>query len=258
MIQLGNCEALLSAGCSLRCASCNHGSAVTPHSFLAPESMEHDLRLLGRVAHFDFHCLQGGEPLLNKQILDFMDVQERSGIADKYGLLTNGTLLEKMSDDFWRKAARPNFELRWSVYPVITDEYLAEMTAKAASFGVDFRPGRIGAFKPMLTKNRDGGAAVWKICPWKKCYCCHEGHLYHCPIAALFPEQFPELFDGSPPSHTVDGYPLETLTDTVLHEMLRRDAPLKSCEICTGAVVGEWRAWKQIRDRDEWIKDTTV
>ena len=258
MIQLGNCEALCASGCTLACANCNHASAITPHSFLSPESMERDLRLLGRVVHFDFHCLQGGEVLLNKRLLELMDVQERSGIADKYGILTNGTLLDRMTDDFWRKAARPNFELRWSVYPIITDEYLNEMTLKARSFGVDIRPGRIGAFKPMLTTHKDGGQHVWNICPWKKCYTCHEGYFYHCPIAALFPAQFPERFADGPPAHTVDGYPLETLTEEVLREMLARKNPLKSCEICTGAVVGDWAPWKQVSNREEWIKATTV
>lgn len=220
--------------------------------------MERDLRNLGRVAHFGFHCLQGGEPLIHKGIIEFMEVQERSGIADKYGILTNGTLLHMMTDEFWKKAARPNFEIRWSVYPVITDEYLHEMTAKAASFGVDFRPGRIGAFKPMLTTHKDKGQHVWNICPWKRCWTAHEGHLYHCPIAALFPEQFPERFEGGPPPHDVDGVPLETLTEAGLQEMLDRRKPLKTCEICTGAVVGDWQPWEQIRGREEWITATTV
>jgi hypothetical protein len=220
--------------------------------------MARDLFKLSKVAHFGFHCLQGGEPLLHKQILEFMDVQEASGIADRYGILTNGTLLHTMPDEFWRKAARPNFEIRWSVYPIITDAYLEEMTEKARSFGVDFRPGRIGAFKPMLTRHTDGGAAVWKICPWRRCWTAHEGMLYHCPIAALFPEQFPELFEGGAPSHTVDGYPIETLTRDIIHQMLNREAPLKTCEICTGAVVGDWVPWSQTRGRDEWIQRTTV
>lgn len=259
MIHLGNLEANLVRHCTLHCMNCNHGSAIAKPWSMAPESMDQDLRLLGRVAHFGFHCLQGGEPLLNKRILEFMDVQERSGIADRYGILTNGTLLSRMPDEFWQKAARPNFELRWSVYPVITEEYLAEMVAKAAQFGVDLRPGRINAFKPMFTTHTDGGAEVWKVCPWKRCWTAHEGYLFHCPIAALFPEQFPERFAGGPPHPQVDGYPLATLTEDVLREMLAREAPLKSCEICTGAIVGDWTPWREIKTgREDWIKTTTV
>lgn len=226
---------------------------------MKPESMERDLALLGRVAHFQFHCLQGGEATLNQQLLEFMDVQERSGIAERYGILTNGVLLHKMTDEFWKKAARPNFELRWSVYPVITDEYVTEMTAKARSFGVDFRPGRIGAFKPMFTKHADKGQAVWNICPWRACYTAHEGYFYHCPIAAFFPSQFPELFEEVP-HPLVDGYPLDTLTEEVIQGMLVRPHPLRSCEICTGAVIGDWVPWGQLetKNRAEWIRNTTV
>lgn len=258
MIQLGNLEANLTRHCTLKCSNCNHGSAVAKPWYMEPASMERDLGQLGQVAHFGFHCLQGGEPTLHPKLLQFMDIQQRSGIADKYGMLTNGTLLHKLPDEFWRKAAAPNFELRWSVYPIITDAQLAETTEKARSFGVDFRPGRIGAFKPMLTRNKDGGAAVWKVCPWKRCWTAHEGYFYHCPIAAIFPEQFPEQF-SAPVSHQVDGYPLATLTEEIIQQMLTREAPLKTCEICTGAVVGDWVPWSEIRTgREDWIKATTV
>jgi MoaA/NifB/PqqE/SkfB family radical SAM enzyme len=258
MIALGNLEANLARHCTLKCTNCNHGSAIADHWFMEPESMERDLAKLSKVAHFSFHCLQGGEPLLHKRLLDFMDIQERSGIADKYGILTNGTLLHAMPDEFWKKAARPNFELRWSVYPIITDQHVEEMTAKAKSFGVDFRPGRIGAFKPMLTTHSDAGQHVWNICPWKRCWTAHEGMLYHCPIAALFPSQFPERF-SEPPHPQVDGYSLDTITEDTLKEMLNRQQALKSCEICTGAVVGNWVPWSQIKTgREDWIKSTTV
>lgn len=257
MIQLGNLEANLTRHCTLKCTNCNHGSAIAKPWSMEPESMARDLAALSKVAHFHFHCLQGGEPLLHKRILEFMDIQEASGIADRYGILTNGTLLHTMPDEFWKKAARPNFELRWSVYPIITDEYLNEIREKARGFGVDLRPGRINAFKPMLTRHADKGAAVWKVCPWKRCWTAHEGFFYHCPIAALFPEQFPELFESAPHPQ-VDGYPIATLTEDVITQMLYREPPLKTCEICTGAVVGDWVPWSQTRGRDEWIKTTTV
>ena len=258
MIQLDNIECNTVRHCSRKCTSCNHGSAIAKPWYMKPESLERDLKLLGRAAHFGFHCLQGGEVLLHPEVIDFMDIQERSGIANKYGILTNGDMLFKMTDEFWRKAARPNFEMRWSVYPYVTDEYLSEMTAKAASFGVDFRPGRIGAFKPMLTTHKDKGAHVFSICPWRRCWTAHEGMFFHCPIAALFPEQFPERFADGPPSHTVDGYPLDTITEEIIQGMIDRTVPLKTCEICTGAVVGDWVPWTETRGREEWIKATTV
>lgn len=261
MIKLGNLESNLARHCNLACTSCNHGSAVAPRWFMTPQSMANDLKLLGRVAHFSFHCLQGGEPLLNPDFLEFMDVQAQSGIADNYGMLTNGVLLDRMPEEFWLKAKRMNYEIRVSVYPALKTETLQFARAKAKELDLNFRPSNeFESFLKMFHDNPNGGAEVWKICPWKRCWTVHEGYFFNCPQAAFLPQQFPEKFPhvlnpylaGVP-----DGVRLEDLTEEKLRWMMSHEEPLLACANCTGG-TNVRIPWSQTRKREEWLAASTV
>ncbi len=258
MSEFVNLEFNLVRHCNYSCRSCNHFSPVAKRWFMDPLELERDLAVLTRVAHWSFGCAQGGEPTLHPKLIEFLEIIHRSGIADKVGMLTNGSLLDRLPDEFWKTAAKVGLELRCSVYGKLPPHMLPYATEKAKEYGVDFRPGNVAAFKPMFTRNKDGGRKVWAICPWKRCWTLHCGYLYHCPIAAFLPVDFPEKFaDRVDP--LVDGYPVATLTHEVLSEMLTRKHPLKSCEVCTGAVVGDWVPWAEIREgREAWINATTV
>lgn len=258
MIQLGNLEANLARHCNLACTSCNHGSAVADRWFMTPESMERDLSHLSKAAHFHFHCLQGGEPTLNSRFLEFMDVQARSGIADNYGMLTNGTLLDRMPEEFWKKAQSMRYEIRVSVYPALKKEILAYAQSKANEYGIRFMPSNeFESFLKMFYDNPNGGADVWKICPWKRCWTCHEGYLFNCPQAAFLPSQFPEKFPAMRDNPIADGVPVEGVTSEQIQWMMEHAEPLKSCANCTGG-TNVRIPWSQNRERAEWLKASTV
>lgn len=257
MIQLEKCEANLSRGCSMACISCNHGSAVAEHWFMEPESMERDLAMISNVVHFGVHILQGGEPLINKRFIEFMDVQARSGIADSYGMLTNGTLLDRMPDEFWIKAKAMNYEIRISWYPALKSDTKEAFESKAKEFDIQLQISpKFTHFWKMFKKQEDGGKQVWKDCHFRKCTTVHEGYLYVCPTSAFYPGQFPEKFD-SPPNPLVDGIPLEGITEEKIRWMMEREEPLTTCAICTGgeAIL---MPWHQTRDRAEWIRESTA
>jgi len=257
MIQLGNLEANLARHCNLACTSCNHGSAVATRWFMEPESMARDLAHLSKAAHFHFHCLQGGEGTLNKKFLEFMDVQARSGIADRYGMLTNGTLLDRMPEEFWLKAKQMDYEIRVSVYPALKKETLEYAQRKANEYKLNFRASNeFESFLKMFHANENKGQKVWEICPWKRCWTLHEGWFFNCPQAAFLPGQFPELFpDITDP--LVDGVRVEGITEEKIRWMMEHEHPLESCANCTGG-TNVRIPWTQHRDRAEWIKASTV
>ncbi len=257
MIKLVNLEANLARHCNLHCTSCNHGSAVAKTWFMTPESMARDLAHLARAAHFSFHCLQGGEPTLNKRFVEFMEVQAQSGIADHYGMLTNGTLLDRMPEEFWVKAQAMNYEIRVSVYPALKKETLEFAHAKAREYGLNFRPSNeFESFLHLFNDNPNGGAEVWKICPWKRCWTLHEGMFFNCPQAAFLPGQFPEKFPGIK-DPLVDGVPVEGITEEKIRWMIEHEDPLSSCANCTGGTQSRIK-WSQHSKREEWLKASTV
>lgn len=259
MIFLGDIECNVVRHCNFACTACNHGSAIAPVWFMQPESLAHDLAALAKVAHWKFFCLQGGEPLLNKRIVEFMDVARQSGIADQVGLLTNGSLLPRMTEAFWRKSAEISLELRVSRYPRLEQLTLDYAAAKCAEYGVTFKPHETTTFLKIFAKHEDKGQRVWDHCPWKRCWTVHEGHLAHCPQAMFFPEQFPHRFD-SPPAKMVDAVPIAELTEAKLCEMLSQPSPLRTCAICTGGdqdgkiVI----PWSEERKPADWELQSTV
>lgn len=243
--------------CNYSCRSCNHFSPIADRWFMDPAELRRDLGVLSKVAHWKFACCQGGEPLIHPRVAEFMEVVHESGIADQVGLLTNGSLLDRMPDSFWETAKRVNLELRCSVYAKLPESVLAIAAFKAKKYGIHFRSWKTDTFRPMLTKHADLGQATWEKCPWKRCWTLHCGYLYFCPQSAFMPGQFPEMFSERPTPYT-DGYKVEELTPAILEAMLERHDALSSCEICVGHGA-EPRPWGEApRAREKWIQESSL
>lgn len=254
---LGDLEFNLVRHCNFSCLACNHFSPIAERWLMEPEELERDLAVLTKVAHWSFACCQGGEPTLNPRLIEFLEIVHRSGISDQVGMLTNGSLLDRLPEAFWKTAAKVNLELRCSVYAKLPEHIIPFAESKCAEYGIKFRSWKTDGFMPMFQKHEDRGQATWDKCPWKRCWTLHCGYLYFCPQSAFMPGQFPEMFNGRPEPF-VDGYPIATLTPEVIEEMLVRPHALKSCEICVGHGA-EARPWTESpRERETWIKKATL
>lgn len=249
MIAHFNGEANIVHQCNNRCAACNHLSPFAPPYFMSPEVLERDLKWCAKLMHFDIFRLQGGEPLLHPWLLELMDILCRSAIATTPGVLTNGKLLPQMDDAFWRKCHDLEMELCCTIYPNLPEESLRIATAKAAQFKVNFRPAPASPFLKMLHPN-DGGSFAG--CPWKQCWCVHEGWFFACPIAPFLAPQIMNL-----PMET-DGLKLsDATTEADIMAYVERKEPFQSCRMCAGT-HGGGLPWHQVRNMEEWIKDSTV
>jgi hypothetical protein len=256
MIFIDKCEINVCRHCNNHCAYCNHGSPLAKPYFMDPETLRRDLAALSPRLHIGFLCLQGGEPLLHPRVMELMDVAKDSGIADQHGFLSNGRLLHKMPEEFFRKCGQmkvgdKKLEFRVSVYANLDVKTLEEPTRKAEQYGFEVRPGNTPIFWKLFYEQKDGGAGVWNVCPCKTCYTIHEGYFYHCPLAAFFPEQFWGL------DPHVDGLPLAGLTEKSAAEFLARRTPLVSCTHCAGANNSR-NSWHETFNREEWMKEATV
>lgn len=250
MISHYNMEANVCHHCNSRCACCNHLSPFAPPYFMEPASLERDLGILGRLMHIDLFALQGGEPLLHPQIIDLMRILAASKFATAPGILSNGKLLDRMPDDFWRTAAALNIDVRVTVYPNLPPETVAVAKAKAAQLGAKLWLSPLGSFVKMLKDNPNGESFAG--CPWKTCWAVHDGYFFACPIAIFLAPQHLGL-----PWQT-DGLPIsDATTESDINAYLARKEPFKSCVKCTGAQA-EWVPWHQVNTLEEWIKDSTV
>jgi hypothetical protein len=232
--------------CTNACVVCNHASTkFTEHYFMEPSVLKRDLDVMKNHIRTKLLFVQGGEPLLHPKVVELMSLCYDAGIAKQCGVLTNGKLLPRMGDDFWEMLATRRMELRMSCYPDLDPSIVPFALEKGQKHGFFVRPQEINAFKPLFRKN---GGETYFGCPWNRCLTIHEGYFYLCPLTAFFPKQFMGL------PETIDGIPIEGMTDERLQSCLNRNTPLETCRICAGA-TGPSIAWHQPKNKEEWMAE---
>lgn len=216
--------------CNLNCTACNHLSPVFKASLMDVEAFARWTELLARHVTFKTIVLQGGEPLLHPRIDDLLSRAKASGLAERVHVLTNGTLLGRMSDVFWERVD----QVEWSQYPGIERPSLD--AAKTAKIKPTDLPTFTESFSTIRNEDKD---LVWKVkdrCRlFNRCFALSDGHFFKCIISSFIPEQVhhPHLSPA-----TVDGVPIHDgpLLGEQLAAYVADETPLRSCEWCCGVI----------------------
>ena len=106
--------------CNLNCAGCDHFSPLAKPQFADFEEMERDFTRLAELFHDRPGVLsfQGGEPLLHPEIIKFMAMTRQKFPRARIYIITNGTKLLSMSDEFWNSCKENNIEILTTKYPI--------------------------------------------------------------------------------------------------------------------------------------------
>lgn len=130
---LGNIEYHLTEHCNLKCAGCIHFSSCADEEFADLQEFKSDMSRLSEILRgdiFEVHLL-GGEPLLHPQVDEFMIfARELLPKANIY-IVTNGILLLKMPESFWRTASSINIIIKITKYPINLDMEAIHKKAEA-------------------------------------------------------------------------------------------------------------------------------
>jgi organic radical activating enzyme len=229
--------------CNLRCAHCCNTSPYLPHKTLDPAHIADTLATMSAVLQADVFKIMGGEPLLHPQITEVLRVVRASGVASVVRLFTNGLLLSRMDDDFWRALD----QLTVSTYASapVRREHLALIEDKADRFGVVLNVKPVQHFSQVMHDvRRHDDAAVQKT--WDSCWLRHrclvarDGRFYICTRAAYLEDlhervQLSEPFEDPRARRLADSVALDDpqLGDQLL-ALLNRSEPLHSCRFCLG------------------------
>jgi MoaA/NifB/PqqE/SkfB family radical SAM enzyme len=108
--------------CNLNCKCCNHFSPLVEKYFVETEVFEKDFSRLSELAgrkneNID---IMGGGPLLHPEISKILEIA-RKYFDGPINIVTNGTLLKKMSTDFWEACKRNNINIKVTSYPIKLD-----------------------------------------------------------------------------------------------------------------------------------------
>lgn len=127
--------------CNLKCKSCLHFSPLAPEIYQDVDILERDCARLaeltgGRVADI---CVLGGEPLLHPQITDCLDIARKYFPIDRIYIVTNGLLLPKQPEAFWKNCKKNNVGIDISLYPINLDLNKLKKLAEQHGVQLQFR-----------------------------------------------------------------------------------------------------------------------
>jgi ABC-2 type transport system ATP-binding protein len=117
--------------CNLKCKGCSHfAPLVDGEVFTDIEVFKRDFSRLKQLFEHIYEIrLMGGEPLLHPELLTFCHFIRNLYPNTNVSIYTNGILLLKMSDDFWKTCSENNILVKITYYPI--DLRVAEIRRKA-------------------------------------------------------------------------------------------------------------------------------
>lgn len=177
--------------CNLRCKGCDHFSAIAEERLVSLDDIKKDLAQISKILNGNVKCISvmGGEPLLHPQLKEIL-IQARSFFPKTtIRLVTNGILLLRQQEDFWRICRENNIIIIHTKYPIHLD-YKAIKKA-AATHGVQYRyNGWTGVFAKTSFKmsldikgTQDPGKSFIKCFHANTYPLMMEGKFYPCTVA---------------------------------------------------------------------------
>lgn len=240
--------------CNLNCRGCTHFSNLCKPTFADLAEFEADMR--GMAATFSAVrqiYLLGGEPLLHPDVAAFVRLSREIFPRTRIYLMTNGTLVMKMSDEFWRALAESRVVLLCDSYPIGLP--VDDINAKGAAFGVtvEWTVPREEFFKiPIDPAGGHDAARSFAGCQgYNNCPIVRDGRLYPCAFIA-FADVFRERFaiEGLVPTDA-DSVDIRTATDPeAVMSFLRHPVPW--CANCDMDARTFYTWGRSSRDISEW------
>lgn len=233
--------------CNLSCRSCSHSSPIAPCNEYNPEDIERDLLKISQYLHSEFVRLLGGEPLLHSNFLEVLKVIKRTNISDKICLVTNGILLDNISDEMLKYIDK----IEISMYPLNKTllQKIKSNALKLSEKGVKVRILEYSDFRESIsqysTDNQELKQLIYETCQvahnWR-CITVDNDKLYRCPQSMIYSEKNNDFSDSICISKLSNIYDLLAF--------LENNYYLNSCSCCFGS-VGKKINHQQIK-RDEW------
>lgn len=230
-------EINISTHCNLKCYGCGRGSPAFAEEFFGIPQLKRDLAALSKVLRVRELKFAGGEPLLNPDLHELINVARASGITKHITLITNGVLLHQAKEELWEK-----IDGVWvSVYPGVKRQASEqEIFALGEKHNVKVWYKGTDAFnRRMLNKENPDEDLVRKIystCYQRStCHSIHKGKYYKCATGPFVPQWLKEA--GAPgDDFSDDGVQLHDNSDLrqELEAYLKNDSPLTACKFCLG------------------------
>lgn len=237
--------------CNFSCDECSHFSPFMSTNKQELGQFVEDLSRLAQVYRVRRFRFVGGEPLLNNDIVDFIDAVKQSGIAEVIEVVSNGVLLDRAPDELFRRV--DSLAISWYPDSRFSEDILQRAKSKCDHFGTRMRINRINKFRRMQVGQplEDDRliSDIYRSCliahTWN-CQTFYDGHFYLCSRPLYTQEYQHRLGRETEDLRQVDGVPLhEPNLKKRLLDAMQQKVALASCKYCLGT-VGRYQPWRQL------------
>ena len=119
--------------CNLNCAGCAAFSPLCKDVFMDINSFEKDIKRIGELSNSEIEYLRlsGGEVLQHPKLVDFLEIARRHLQKGEIAIITNGILLDKQDENFWKSCKNNDIKIYITPYPIkLKFERIVEIAKK--------------------------------------------------------------------------------------------------------------------------------
>ncbi len=238
--------------CNLNCKGCSHFSNLYKKGDMVTfENFREDLLQIACNIHVYRLNLLGGEALLNNRLIEYMEYARRIMPMTDIWVITNGLLLLKQKEDFFRCCIDNNVGIDISEYEptsLIIDDIIKLLDKYGVRYNVRNNKGDFG-------KNIDMSGSADRVeamqrCRENKCHFFREGKIYKCPFAALGNKFFMHYNLDIRLNEGTDIYDENLDWKELVHRLICE--PVEACKYCGEEVRFAWEVSNR-PSMDEWI-----
>lgn len=107
--------------CNLNCKYCDHFSPLAEERYTDIKDLERDFKRIKSLVNVRYIALMGGEPLLHPNLPQIFNMCRRVLPKTAFRLFTNGILLTKQDEKFWKSCNKNKISIHISRYPIKLD-----------------------------------------------------------------------------------------------------------------------------------------
>lgn len=248
--------------CNLRCKGCDHFACIADERFVSVDNIKKDVVRMSELLHGAVTRIgiMGGEPLLHPNLLEILAATRTAFPNTIIQLVTNGLLLLKMSDDFWKCCQQNNIIIANTKYPINQDYEKMQRTAAEHDVRFEFYGGS-GKVQKTSYKNpldlegrQDPVYSFWRCYHANNCCFLEEGKLYTCTMAPTI-HIFNKRYNTNLKLETGDSLDIYAVKNT--DEVFRFLAtPKPFCRYCMVSKRTTGLPWDQSKqEMSEWLPD---
>lgn len=246
--------------CNLNCRGCSAFSPISEPYFYTLENIKKDLGHISKIVGHKADCLylNGGEPLLHPDLIEIIRYCRKCFPFGLIKIFTNGTLLQRQKEDFWKVCRDCGIMLWITHYPIPID--IEGIRKRAAAYGVEVSWADFSGGQPKtmwkIPYNLGGGQNAdesFRMCRQANmCPHIQDGKLWPCgPLNNI--AAFNKYFHQNLQVSQADCLKISEIRDKdeIFHFMCHSVPFCRYCNI-KGAVFGlPWGVSK--KSMDEWV-----